>query len=116
MSRYPQESSEGNAEASREQFTDGSALVTYRDGSVLILESNLARESVQRESSPVSYNKPPPPPAVAAEKPEREDYLRALKARPPGIWRKLPRMVSVPSIARPTSPKAKQKPESGTAN
>lgn len=28
MSRYPQVRSEGNAEASREQFADGSALVT----------------------------------------------------------------------------------------
>jgi hypothetical protein len=42
MSRYPHDRSEGNAEASREQFADGSALVTYPNGSVLFLESNLA--------------------------------------------------------------------------
>jgi hypothetical protein len=32
--------------AHRVQFADGSALVTYPDGSMLILESDLARESV----------------------------------------------------------------------
>jgi hypothetical protein len=40
----------GNAEASGEQFADGSALVTYPNGSVLILESNLARESAVAET------------------------------------------------------------------
>jgi hypothetical protein len=62
MNRYRQDRSDGKAEASREQFTDGSALVTYRDGSMLNLESDLARESVLRESRPVNYNEPPPPP------------------------------------------------------
>ena len=50
VSRYPQDRSEGNAEASREQFADGSALVTYPNGNVLILESNLARESAVAET------------------------------------------------------------------
>src|ERR1035441_8799716 len=36
-------------EVRREQFRDGSALVTYEDGSMLILESNLAKEAVGRE-------------------------------------------------------------------
>jgi len=49
-------------EAGREEFPDGSALVTYSDGSALIVESTLARESVLREGSPVNYNDPPPPP------------------------------------------------------
>jgi len=44
----------------REQFADGSALVTYPDGSVLILESDLARELVFQESRPVNYNEPAP--------------------------------------------------------
>jgi hypothetical protein len=47
MNRYPQERIEGKAEASRKQFADGSALLTYRDGSVLILESNLAKPSIR---------------------------------------------------------------------
>jgi hypothetical protein len=98
-------------EACREQFADGSAVVTYPDGSMLILESDLARESVLQEGRPVSYNKLPPPPAGAAKKRDREDYIRMLKARPPGIWRKLPRMVSVPCIGRPTSPKSKPERE-----
>ncbi len=48
MRLYPQVRSEGNAEASREQFADGSALVTYPDGSMLILESDLARVGATR--------------------------------------------------------------------
>ena len=46
----------------RKQFADGSTLVTYPDGSTLIVESNLAKESVVHETSPVNYNDPPPPP------------------------------------------------------
>ena len=42
-----------------DQFPDGSALITYLDGSMLILESNLAKESVWHESGPVNYNDPP---------------------------------------------------------
>ena len=49
-------------EVRREQFPDGSALVTYQDGSMLILESNLAKDAVLRETRPVNYNDPPPPP------------------------------------------------------
>ena len=46
----------------REDFPDGSAVVTYEDGSMLILESDLAKETVLREHRNVSYNEPPPPP------------------------------------------------------
>ena len=56
----------------REEFPDGSALVTYPDGSQLILESSLARASVIGEHRAVNYGDPaPPPPApiVAAEQP-----------------------------------------------
>jgi hypothetical protein len=60
MSRHPQVRSEGNAEARREEFADGSALVTYLDGSVLILESALASAAVLREARSVNYNEPPP--------------------------------------------------------
>ena len=42
MSRYPQGRSEGNAEDRREKFAGSSALVTFPNGSVVILESNLA--------------------------------------------------------------------------
>jgi hypothetical protein len=47
----------------REQFADGSALVTYPDGSVSILETELSSESVLLETGLVNYNKPPPPQA-----------------------------------------------------
>jgi len=46
------------AEASREDFPDGSAIVTYEDGSQLILESNLAKSGTLRQS-PVNYKKAP---------------------------------------------------------
>jgi hypothetical protein len=55
-------------EVHREQFRDGSALVTYEDGSMLILESNLAKEAVGREAGPVNYNDPPPLPPVQQER------------------------------------------------
>lgn len=47
-------------ETIREQFADGSALVTCQDGSVLLLESNLAKVSEFREIHAISYNDPPP--------------------------------------------------------
>ncbi len=46
----------------REEFADGSALVTYKDGSQLILESNLAKGVPLREGRAANYNEPPPPP------------------------------------------------------
>lgn len=46
----------------REEFLDGSALVTYPDGSQLILESSLARVSILGERRAVNYGDPPPPP------------------------------------------------------
>ncbi len=46
----------------REEFPDGSALVTHPDGSLEILESKLARSGALREIRPVSYNDPPPAP------------------------------------------------------
>lgn len=48
--------------AHREQFRDGSALVTYQDGSVLILETDLAKDAVLGETRPANYYDPPPPP------------------------------------------------------
>lgn len=50
----------GRVESQREEFADGSALVTYADGSQLILESRLARQAVIREERSSSYNDPPP--------------------------------------------------------
>ena len=49
-------------EARREEFPDGSALVTYQDGSMLIVESKLAKGSALRETRVLSYDDPPPPP------------------------------------------------------
>jgi hypothetical protein len=49
-------------EARREEFADGSALVTYPDGSQLIIESSLAKQVVLRENRQVNYSEPPPPP------------------------------------------------------
>jgi hypothetical protein len=39
-------------ETNRKQFAHGSALGTYQSGSVLLLESNLARVSEFRETAP----------------------------------------------------------------
>ena len=52
-----------NQPVRREQFGDGSTLVTYPDGSVVILESDLAKLAVMRAGRPVNYNDAPPPPA-----------------------------------------------------
>ena len=49
-------------EAHRERFRDGSVLVTYPDGSMLILESDLAKDAVLGEPRPANYDDPPPPP------------------------------------------------------
>ena len=49
-------------EAKREEFPDGSPLVTYQDGSMLIVESKLAKGSALRETRVLSYVDPPPPP------------------------------------------------------
>ena len=57
-------------EVRREQFRDGSALVTYEDGSMLIRESDLAKEAVGQALLPVTHNDPPPP---APERQERRD-------------------------------------------
>jgi hypothetical protein len=43
-------------EANREDFPDGSAIITYEDGSQLILESNLAKSSSVRQP-PLNYKK-----------------------------------------------------------
>ena len=56
MSLGPPERSAGIAEPSREKFADGSALVTYADGSVLIAERAFARVAVFHESRLVNYN------------------------------------------------------------
>ena len=57
-------------EVKREEFADGSALLTYSDGSQLILESNLAKQAVAREGRAVNYNEPPPaPPASISSMP-----------------------------------------------
>jgi hypothetical protein len=49
-----------NPEGTREDFPDGSALVTYPDGSVLVLENALAKVSVLRAGRRVKYSDPPP--------------------------------------------------------
>jgi hypothetical protein len=62
MSRRPKHQRQEKPEVTREQFPDGSALITYPDGGMLILESDLAKESVVREIRPANYNDPAPPP------------------------------------------------------
>ena len=49
----------------REDFPDGSALVTYPGGSMLILESKFSKVAVVRENKSANYNDPPPPPRTA---------------------------------------------------
>jgi hypothetical protein len=53
-------------EAKRELFADGSALITYADGSMLIIESDLAKHSALKEEthgkSEINYADSPPPP------------------------------------------------------
>ena len=50
----------------REEFPDGSALVTFPDGSMLIEETKLAKSMALRQSRPANYDEPPPPPAGQA--------------------------------------------------
>ena len=68
---------ENRQELRREQFSDGSAIVTYADGSALIMESKLARTSVMREGRPVNYNDPPPSPP--SQKPDRRNFGQAIE-------------------------------------
>jgi hypothetical protein len=57
--------------AKRELFADGSALITYPDGGMLIVESDLARQSAFSEEpsgkSTINYAAPPPPPPHSDE-------------------------------------------------
>ncbi len=64
MSRYPQQNNQVNVKPKRKRFADGSAVVTYPDGSQLILESALAKSVVLRAGGPVNYNEPPPRVAI----------------------------------------------------
>jgi len=52
MSRYLQQNNQTNAKPRRTQFADGSAVVTYLDGSGMILEGALAKSTILRESRP----------------------------------------------------------------
>ena len=70
MPRPPQRTSKTEARPRRQRFADGSAVVTYRDGSVLILESALAKPTVLRERGPVDYRKPPPPAQASHRRPK----------------------------------------------
>jgi len=55
-------------EVHREQFADGSAVVTSEDGSMLIVESKLAKHALLGEDRPVNYNEPPLPPPEQQER------------------------------------------------
>ena len=58
-------------EATREEFADGSAVVTYPGAAMLIVESNLSKATVVREAHSVNYNDPAPGPRPEkAEKPK----------------------------------------------
>ena len=59
MSDYPRQPNQAKAKPRRQRFADGSAVVTYGDGSVLILESVLAKLGVLGEPGPVDSRKRP---------------------------------------------------------
>ena len=59
MTRPPPRTGKLEARPRRQRFADGSAVVTYRGGSVLILECALAKPVVLRERGPVIYSNPP---------------------------------------------------------
>ncbi len=48
--------------AHREEFPDGSSSVTYEDGSMLIVETKLAKHALLGERRSVNYSNPPPAP------------------------------------------------------
>lgn len=64
------------------------------------------------------HNKPEPKREELPDgkKRDREDYIRMLRSLPPGIWRELPPMVSVPSEAGSTSPPPAPEPDNGTGH
>jgi len=62
MSRPPQRTSKTEARPRRQRFADGSALVTFPDGSMLILESKLSKSMALRQNFLANYDEPPPPP------------------------------------------------------
>lgn len=49
-----------DAEPTREEFADGSALVTFPDGGMVIFESELAKACGLREGGPVNHDQPQP--------------------------------------------------------
>jgi hypothetical protein len=53
---------QSSEETKREEFPDGSAIITYADGTMVILETRHARETSLRGSHPADYGDPPPPP------------------------------------------------------
>ena len=55
-------SKQDNIGLTREEFPDGSALVTYQDGSQMIVETKLAKAQALGDGRPLTYNDPPPPP------------------------------------------------------
>jgi hypothetical protein len=82
MDRYPQDHSEGKPEARREEFADGSALVTYRDDGMSILESALAKTALFGEAGLGNYNEPSlAPGGTGRDCPLREGRFAKWKAR-----------------------------------
>jgi hypothetical protein len=79
MSRPPQRTIKTEARPRRQRFADGSAVVTYRDGSVLILESALAKTSGLSEGSLVYSNEPPRQVSQRGKVAENRVQLPALK-------------------------------------
>jgi len=67
MKYYPQVGDRGSGSAVREEFADGSAVITYANGTMLILESRLSKACVVQEGRAVNYNDPPPPPPAAGD-------------------------------------------------
>jgi hypothetical protein len=60
LPRRPNSRTRQPAKPHREEFLDGSAMLTYPDGSQVILESDLAKSVVGKQGCKTSYNAPPP--------------------------------------------------------
>ncbi len=55
MKRYSQRHCGAKAKPRRKQFADGSAIITYPDGTRAILESSLAKPAALHQENPVNY-------------------------------------------------------------
>ena len=57
MKRYSQGQGYAKAKPRRKQFADGSAIITYPDGTRAILECSLAKPAALHQENAVNYRK-----------------------------------------------------------